>query len=34
MNRRQPTRMKNALAACPDRIQHPGKCQPELAAKS
>jgi hypothetical protein len=34
MNRRQPTRMKNALAACPDRIQHPGTCQPEPAAKS
>jgi hypothetical protein len=26
MNRRQPTRMRNALAACPDRIPHPGTC--------
>jgi hypothetical protein len=26
MNRRQPTRMRNALAACPDRIRHPGTC--------
>ena len=33
MNRRQPTWMRKALAACPDRIEHPGTCQPEPAVK-